>query len=59
MHCLNGTKIVILTTGHSINDHRVYNKVALSLKQMGADVTLIGRVENYLPVDINVRIVDC
>ncbi len=35
--------IIYLTTGHEVTDHRIYDKEALSLSELGATVTIIGK----------------
>ncbi|MBA4374494.1 MAG: hypothetical protein C0402_16715 [Thermodesulfovibrio sp.] len=49
---LNGIKVLVMTSGHEATDHRVHNKLACSLKRMGADVTVVGYLEHPDPGDV-------
>ncbi len=40
---LEGLRVIMLTSGHEAMDSRIYGRLALSLKQMGADMKIIGR----------------
>lgn len=49
---LNGVRVLVMTSGHEATDHRVHNKLACSLKRMGADVTVVGYLEHPDPGDV-------
>ncbi len=49
---LRGVNVLHLTTGHYVTDHRIYDKIACSLKRMGADVMVVGMLENNVPGDV-------
>lgn len=52
--CLTGVRILILTSGHSVHDHRIYYKLGRSLKSMGANVAIIGVQDTRQPDDIEI-----
>lgn len=39
---LDGVRVLIVTSGHDVSDHRVYDKLALSLQKMGAKTVIAG-----------------
>lgn len=51
---LKGIKVLVMTSGHEATDHRVHNKLACSLKRMGADVTVVGYLEHPDPGDVTI-----
>ena len=51
---LRGLRVLVLTSGHEATDHRVYSKIALSAKRMGADVTVVGALEHAVPGPVSV-----
>jgi glycosyltransferase involved in cell wall biosynthesis len=47
--CLTDIDVLVVTSGHEATDHRVYGKQAASLKQFGANVTVVGSLEHPIP----------
>ena len=41
--------MLVVTSGHEATDHRVYAKQALSLREFGANVTVVGSLEHPIP----------
>lgn len=54
---LRGIRVMIITSGFDLTDHRMLGKQGLSLKRMGAEVTLVGTLEHGTPSDFEVRMV--
>jgi glycosyltransferase involved in cell wall biosynthesis len=52
--CLTDIDVLVVTSGHEATDHRVYGKQALSLKQFGANVTVVGSLEHQIPANVPV-----
>ncbi|NOX47573.1 MAG: glycosyltransferase family 4 protein [Chlorobi bacterium] len=52
--CLTGLRILIVTSGHTVHDHRIYYKLGRSLKSMGASVAIIGTKNSHYPDDIEI-----
>jgi glycosyltransferase involved in cell wall biosynthesis len=46
---LDGVKVLVVTSGHEATDHRVYAKQALSIKRLGAKVSVVGKLERGAP----------
>jgi len=46
---LNGVKVLVITSGHEATDQRVYAKQALSINRLGANVTVVGKLERSTP----------
>jgi glycosyltransferase involved in cell wall biosynthesis len=40
---LSGKRILVLTSGHDVFDHRIFDKEAVSLRAMGARVLIVGK----------------
>ncbi len=55
---LTGINVLILTSGHDVTDHRIYHKQGKTLSQLGANVTIVGKVERGSPTDVNILAVD-
>ena len=58
-HCsdglsLRGIDVLVITSGHEATDHRVYGKQAVSLRQFGANVTVVGALEHRIPGNVPV-----
>ena len=51
---LRGVQVLVVTSGHEATDHRIYSKLAISLKQLGADVRVVGALEHRVPGDVPV-----
>ncbi len=51
---LHGIDVLIVTSGHEATDHRVYGKEAMSLKKFGANVTVVGALEQGMPGNVPV-----
>jgi glycosyltransferase involved in cell wall biosynthesis len=56
-HCPNvlslyAVDVLVITSGHEATDHRVYGKQALSLRQSGANVTVVGTLEHRTPGEV-------
>ena len=51
---LRGVQVLVVTSGHEATDHRVYSKLALSLKRLGADVRVVGALTHPVPGDVAV-----
>jgi glycosyltransferase involved in cell wall biosynthesis len=51
---LEGVKVLIVTSGHEATDPRVYVKEACSLRRLGADVTVVGKLENGTPGEVEI-----
>jgi glycosyltransferase involved in cell wall biosynthesis len=51
---LRGIKVLIITSGHDATDHRVHNKLACSLKRMGAGVAIVGMLEHRDPGEVEI-----
>ena len=49
---LLGVEVLVITSGHEATDHRVYGKHALSLRDSGANVTVIGALEHGVPGNV-------
>lgn len=45
---LNGVNVLVITSGHDATDHRVYYKLACSLKRLGANVVVVGKLGDPL-----------
>src|SRR6266542_239460 len=52
---LRGVDVLILTSGHEALDSRIYGREALSLQQLGATVTVIGKLTRGLPGTVAVK----
>jgi glycosyltransferase involved in cell wall biosynthesis len=46
---LSGVNVLVMTSGHEATDHRVYAKQALSMYKLGANVTVVGKLERSAP----------
>jgi hypothetical protein len=46
---LVGLNVLIVTSGHELTDSRIYSKEACSIHELGANVILVGRVEETKP----------
>jgi glycosyltransferase involved in cell wall biosynthesis len=53
---LTGVKVLVITSGHEATDHRVYAKQALSMNKLGANVTVVGKLERSTPGAVPVLI---
>lgn len=53
---LDGIQIIILTTGHQVTDHRIYDKEACSLSELGASVVIIGNHADHQASPNNIMI---
>lgn len=42
---LSGVNVLVMTSGHEVNDSRVYARHACGLQRLGATVTLVGKLE--------------
>lgn len=51
---LRGVKVLIITSGHDATDHRVHNKLACSLKRMGANVAIVGQLNHRNPGEVEI-----
>lgn len=51
---LDGIRVLIITSGHDATDHRIYDKLARSLKRRGADVTIVGKLEHPDPGEVKI-----
>lgn len=51
---LSGIKVLILTSGHDVTDHRVYHKQGRTLALLGATVTIVGKAPRGCPDDVNI-----
>ena len=51
---LKGVNVLVITSGHSVTDHRIYGKLTCSLKRMGANVILVGYLERGVLDDVEV-----
>ncbi len=51
---LNGMRVLVLTSGHEVLDARVYGREARSLREMGADVTVVGKHTRGKPDDVSI-----
>jgi glycosyltransferase involved in cell wall biosynthesis len=51
---LKGISVLVVTSGHDATDHRIHNKLACSLKRMGADVAVVGHLENPDPGEVRI-----
>jgi glycosyltransferase involved in cell wall biosynthesis len=51
---LKGINVLHITTGHYATDHRIYSKMACSLKHMGANVIVVGMREHNIPGKVKV-----
>jgi hypothetical protein len=51
---LDGIRVLMLTVGHDVTDQRVYGKMAHSLVEMGAAVTIAGMRMYHRPADVDV-----
>ena len=55
---LKSVKVLILTSGHEVTDHRVYAKEAKSLQDFGGIITLVGQSQKGdLPAHIDTLVV--
>jgi glycosyltransferase involved in cell wall biosynthesis len=51
---LVGLNVLIVTSGHDLTDSRIYSKQACSIQNLGANVTLVGKLEGNKPDEIEV-----
>jgi glycosyltransferase involved in cell wall biosynthesis len=51
---LAGLNVLIVTSGHDLTDSRIYSKQACSIQLLGANVTLVGKLEGKRPAEIEV-----
>jgi glycosyltransferase involved in cell wall biosynthesis len=51
---LAGLNVLIMTSGHDVTDSRIYSKQACSIQGLGANVTLVGRLEETNPGEVPV-----
>jgi len=51
---LKGISVLVVTSGHDATDHRIHNKLACSLKRMGADVAVVGHLEHPDPGEVRI-----
>lgn len=51
---LKGLKILVITSGHEATDPRIYAKEACSLRRLGADVVVVGKLENGTATEVTV-----
>jgi len=42
---LGALRLLVITSGHEVNDSRVYAREARSMRALGADVTIVGKLE--------------
>ena len=42
---LRSLRLLVITSGHEVNDSRVYAREAKSMRALGADVTIVGKLE--------------
>jgi glycosyltransferase involved in cell wall biosynthesis len=49
---LGGLNVLIVTSGHEVTDSRIYRKHACSIHHLGANITLVGRLEGKDPGEI-------
>ena len=43
---LRGVDVVLMVSGHEVTNPRIYARQALSLQRLGANVTVVGRIEH-------------
>lgn len=55
---LDGIQVIILTTGHQVTDHRIYDKEACSLSALGASVVIIGNHPDRQVSTNNIKIMN-
>jgi glycosyltransferase involved in cell wall biosynthesis len=53
--CLTDIDVLVVTSGHEATDQRIYGKQAVSLKQFGANVVVIGSLEHPIPGKVPVQ----
>lgn len=51
---LREVNVLIMTSGHDIEDPRIYSKLACSVHSLGANVTIVGKVEDKKPYEVRV-----
>jgi glycosyltransferase involved in cell wall biosynthesis len=54
---LKNMNVVIVTSGHDVTDSRIYSKLACSMAQMQANVTVVGKLEGRDPGQVKLVIV--
>jgi glycosyltransferase involved in cell wall biosynthesis len=42
---LRSLRLLVITSGHEVNDSRVYGREAKSMRALGAEVTIVGKLE--------------
>ena len=51
---LRQMNVLFVTSGHDVTDSRIYNKLACSMRNFDANVTVIGKLEGRNPGSVNV-----
>ncbi len=54
---LAGVRVLIVTSGHEVTDSRVYGREARSIHALGADVTLVGKLERGVADGVRLLVV--
>ncbi|RMF83097.1 MAG: glycosyltransferase [Nitrospinota bacterium] len=52
---LQGIRVLVVTSGHEATDPRIYSKQAVSLQNLGARVTVVGKLEQGIPAEVPVQ----
>jgi len=54
---LEGVRVLVLTSGHEATDSRIYAKEAEGVRALGADVTVVGKLERGNPGAVRVLVI--